>query len=1366
MLGLGEDEGAVEGAAGEGGDDRRGGALQRGTASRRGEAGLEKGGSEGLAEAVVPRGGGRRIAAEEADGGPQVLAQRGAVETQHVGGLVEGQTPRGGTDGESRFGRQVVEVGDGRAHARMIHAVPSNDDLLFAEHAVKAGFLSREEVDETLAVQRRMEEMGVRDSLRNVLVNRGALREGDAAIVARQAGLKSGREPIPGYTLESKLGAGAMGAVYKAWQKGMQRHVAVKILRRDLTNDPRQVERLRREAALVGKLDHPGIVRGLDSGESEGLVWFAMEYVEGETLLQRIRRTGPIPWDEAVRITRQLAEALAHAHSQGVVHRDIKPGNVLLDKEGTPRLTDYGLAKGQSDDALTQIDATLGTPQYVSPEQARNPRDADIRSDIYSLGATLYTMLTGHPPFEGETLAQTLTKVLYERPRPLSERAPQTPPSVVYLVERMMARDRRHRYPDPAPLLADLRQAIAGRLTVPAGFEGDIGAFVERRRARRMWLAGAGIVAAAVAASLGVVAWEERETARRRGADADAALDAVTGQEGDRSTWTGATVEAAIKRLEGVIAAHPGTRAADRAERDLAPWKRQAAAIVAVQELVRRAEPEAGAEPPWAAVVEEIEALQRRLASDPDASVARTRIDEHLAAIRDRRDRRARLEIDALRDAAPPAPGRDVSPMAALRDAAATWEAKARTVAERYYGGAPSEAATEANQVAQRFQDAAARLDRFWAAWNALGLRATASDPGDLARAETILDAAAAGARADASLSAALATLPPAGRWTSAVADQEAAARGVLTACADRAWDSVRQKASRLADSLDFAGALSAIDAFAGRATTRTRADAVELRQEIETRSHEAGVAMADATSVAARRFFDAYGRRDQEQLRLILSDLTTFALSRAGQDGGAGQFAEGAKRLGEISERVFWSRVRSKLPAYTAAGGGLTDTRTRIGLTGITDVRVDGDDLRFSYAGGRETWSGPLSLIDSEDLIRVAEMRRDSPEEALVVASIRVSRYTIPADPAAGVRFLSDVGPLLDLARRVEGTAVLVDHLARIREGLLAATRRQIDDAESRAAQIHATALEHVAGKRFTEASVLLRQLLETQRLRRTDYVTRLTTEIKQSIALCERSVSTAGFAGRFPGARWTELPDGTAELFWDFEDAAATSREASATLGLKDGRVAVVSRLRPDISRPALASRSGAELPVRLDHVLAWAPSDERGSVREAAVRIASPFLLRRRIEVTFGYRAPDRPVFLGASICGAAAGVLSLQDRFGGRGVNVWGAESLADADLAFSDERYHIAWIESHPKEVQREEATRFFCFEPGRVYRIRLVRDDRRTQLWVDGRLRMEADLKPVPGPNADQILIGAFDAGEIDDLRITGTPDPDFGRKR
>jgi tRNA A-37 threonylcarbamoyl transferase component Bud32 len=517
--------------------------------------------------------------------------------------------------------------------------MPSDDDLLFADHVVKAGFLTSEEVDESLSVQKRMEEMGVRESLRNVLVKRGLLREGDAAVVARSAGLRAGGEPIPGYTLEARLGAGAMGSVYKAWQKGMKRHVAIKILRRDLTDDPRQVERLQREAALVGKLDHPNIVRGLDSGETDGLVWFCMELVDGETLRSRITRLGRIPSDEAVRITRRIAEALAHAASHGIVHRDVKPGNILVAKDGTPRLTDYGLAKGETDDALTQLDATLGTPQYISPEQAKNPRDADIRSDIYSLGATLYAMLAGKPPFAGETMAATLTKVLYERPKPLSQEAPDASPAVAYVVERMMAKDRRHRYQTPDELLRDLRELEAGRLTVPAGFKGDIGEFVETRRRRGM-----GLVAAAVALAAGALVWEHRAADERRRSEAGHALASLRKMAGPPDAWDGDTIQKSLAALERLGRDYAGTPAAAEALADVGHWTAQAAALQSANALELKADDPAA---DWPRVVSEISKRLGELRDAPDASVARGRLTALFENVRVRRDAHAAADSEA-----------------------------------------------------------------------------------------------------------------------------------------------------------------------------------------------------------------------------------------------------------------------------------------------------------------------------------------------------------------------------------------------------------------------------------------------------------------------------------------------------------------------------------------------------------------------------------------------------------------------------------------------------------------------------------------------------------------------------------------------
>jgi serine/threonine protein kinase len=239
-----------------------------------------------------------------------------------------------------------------------------------------------------------------------------AVEDGDAPKAARPPS-----EVIPGYRILERLGRGGMGSVYRAEQIGMKRTVALKILRRPLARDAQQVERLRREARLVGSLNHTNIVRGLDVGQHGPYHYFAMEYVEGHTLRDRLKNRGAMPEAEVLRILVQVAEALDHAHSRGVIHRDVKPGNMMLTPDGLPKLTDYGLAKGPADFTLTQSGVTIGTPQYISPEQARDPAGVDIQTDLYSLGATAYHMLTGVPPHTSETLAGLLTKVLYEKPR-------------------------------------------------------------------------------------------------------------------------------------------------------------------------------------------------------------------------------------------------------------------------------------------------------------------------------------------------------------------------------------------------------------------------------------------------------------------------------------------------------------------------------------------------------------------------------------------------------------------------------------------------------------------------------------------------------------------------------------------------------------------------------------------------------------------------------------------------------------------------------------------------------------------------------------------------------------------------------------
>jgi tRNA A-37 threonylcarbamoyl transferase component Bud32 len=379
-----------------------------------------------------------------------------------------------------------------------------NEDFLFAQEAQALGFVNEAQVEEGFFLQKRMaEELRLDERLAVILVKRGWIAEDQARRVYARIEPGDGSDEIQGYRIVEKIGKGAMGTVYKAVHLGLHRLVAIKVLRKDLASDPTQIERLKSEAKILASLDHPNIVRALDAGEANGFPFVVMEYVEGESLKDRIAREGPLPEDDALRITRGLADALERARRMGVVHRDVKPGNVLLTKAGEPKLMDLGLAKGPIDLGLTQHGATVGTPQYISPEQAQDPKKADTRSDIYSLGASLYAMLVGRPPFEGTTLAEIITKVLYETPTPPRVLNPDVSSETGYLIERMMLKDPTLRYRTPADVVHDIDMIVGGRSIIPTGFTGNWEGYLLRRRAKRWGLAGAAATVAGVVAALG-----------------------------------------------------------------------------------------------------------------------------------------------------------------------------------------------------------------------------------------------------------------------------------------------------------------------------------------------------------------------------------------------------------------------------------------------------------------------------------------------------------------------------------------------------------------------------------------------------------------------------------------------------------------------------------------------------------------------------------------------------------------------------------------------------------------------------------------------------------------------------------------------
>ncbi|MBL8753853.1 MAG: serine/threonine protein kinase [Planctomycetes bacterium] len=263
-------------------------------------------------------------------------------------------------------------------------------------------------------------------------------------------------QPFPDYEILDRVGAGAMGTVFKARHKKLNRIVALKVLKPSLARDSRYVDRLRREARIVASLSHPNIVTGYDLGEQGGYHYFVMEFIEGKSLRAMLSEWGMFAEEYVRKVARQVAQALDHAWQRGVIHRDIKPGNILIDESGNVKLTDMGLAKGPADLTLTRDGATVGTPQYISPEQARNPHDVDVRTDLYSLGATLYHMATGVPPFRGDTMAELITNVLNELPVSPNAINSALSDGMGLVIRKLLAKDLTVRYQTPRDLLDDL----------------------------------------------------------------------------------------------------------------------------------------------------------------------------------------------------------------------------------------------------------------------------------------------------------------------------------------------------------------------------------------------------------------------------------------------------------------------------------------------------------------------------------------------------------------------------------------------------------------------------------------------------------------------------------------------------------------------------------------------------------------------------------------------------------------------------------------------------------------------------------------------------------------------------------------------
>jgi hypothetical protein len=261
------------------------------------------------------------------------------------------------------------------------------------------------------------------------------------------------------YRIERLLGRGGMGAVYLAHELALDRDVAIKVLPPDQAGAPMLRERFRREARTAARLRHPNIVPLHTFGEVAGLIYFVMGYVAGESLASRLKRQGRLDPEETRTLVAEICGGLDYAHRHGVVHRDIKPDNILIDDEsGAPLLMDFGIAKAPTlvESHLTPTGQLIGTPHYMSPEQALGSPDVGARSDLYSLGVVAYEMLSGRRPFDAENPIDALTQRLTQTPRPLRSVAPDVPDDLMLAINRCLLKDPEHRWADAGALRATL----------------------------------------------------------------------------------------------------------------------------------------------------------------------------------------------------------------------------------------------------------------------------------------------------------------------------------------------------------------------------------------------------------------------------------------------------------------------------------------------------------------------------------------------------------------------------------------------------------------------------------------------------------------------------------------------------------------------------------------------------------------------------------------------------------------------------------------------------------------------------------------------------------------------------------------------
>jgi eukaryotic-like serine/threonine-protein kinase len=349
------------------------------------------------------------------------------------------------------------------------------DESQLEKSILRRGLATAAEIEACKSKRKQLgaQESELPKSLLEIMVEAKVLTRSQVTRLVQESGEANRKFQIPGYVMLQKLGKGSMGVVYKAKQQSVDRVVAIKILLEPLAQNKEFIKRFEREAMIAAKLSHNNVVNAIDAGQIDGHYYFVMEYVEGPTIKDFLDKNKIFEEKEALRITLAITEALKHAAQRGLIHRDIKPENVILTRDGEVKLADLGLARLTDDEkwGLSEAGMAIGTPYYISPEQVRGQTNIDIRADIYSLGATLYHMVTCKVPYGGETPNDVMRKHVDPNVTivPPDHLNPKLSGGLGMVVETMMAKNREHRYQTPDDLILDIKCLQRGESPMIAG---------------------------------------------------------------------------------------------------------------------------------------------------------------------------------------------------------------------------------------------------------------------------------------------------------------------------------------------------------------------------------------------------------------------------------------------------------------------------------------------------------------------------------------------------------------------------------------------------------------------------------------------------------------------------------------------------------------------------------------------------------------------------------------------------------------------------------------------------------------------------------------------------------------------------------